>query len=253
MPQRSPIIFWLLLAATLAVDAVVFPQVVATNTRVFWSAGIYLKVMFDALLVSQLSVVCIWAALSTRKFLRLPAFVAAVAATLIASILRDSPTRFTDACRLYFAMYGLEAVLLLVGLWFLRGTKYWCRRTGVPFGLQFSLAHLLVAMTVVAVLATAMRGKEFYGDSKWINLGFAFSVVVMAVASVFFWSQAWHWILRFAATVGTAIFLGAAFGYAANFGPPSVYVFVTHYLIQAVVLSAWLGWGPILPSSANAA
>jgi hypothetical protein len=156
---------------------------------------------------------------------------------------------------MYGSYYGLEAGLLLVGLWLFRGSKYWRARTGADRTWQFSLAQLFLAMTVVAVLAGVMRSGPFADESKSLSIGFASSVVGMALASAMVWSLAWHWFLRFAATLGVALVLGEALNLAAHFVTSAFPIFVAHYLVQAIMLSAWLGWGPILPprvSSVNA-
>lgn len=243
MSPRSPVVFWLLLAATISVDAVVFSWVASEP----FPAPLYAKLAFNALIVSQLSVVCIWSAVNSNKILLVPALVAAVAAAFFSAVFSDDPVNFLDEFKLNLSVCGLQAALLLAALWFFRGTNYWRRRTGVAHDLQYSLAQLLIAMTVAAVLAVTMRDSPFYGDAKWLNLGLSCSVVAFSVWSLFVWSLSRHWLLRLAAVLAFAVLLGVAFWLTADYDARISTAMGAHYLIQAIVLSAWLGWGGILP------
>jgi hypothetical protein len=254
MQQRSPITFWLLLAATVAVDAVVFLRVggIVPGTQV--SVVIYARIAFDAILVSQLSLVCIWAVLNSDKLLWGPVLVAILGASFIGAVFGQMADRFVDAFRLYFSVYAVEASMLFVALWGIRGTRFWRRRTGSRHEIRYSVAQLLSAMTIMAVLLATTRNNPIYGsDDVWFNVGFECSIVLMATASVLIWCSASHWLLRLAATFALAIVLGLAFWLIHDFGTPFSFIFVFENLIQAVVLSAWLGWGPILPQSVTTA
>jgi hypothetical protein len=109
-------------------------------------------------------------------------------------------------------------------------------------------------MTVVAVLATAVRESPFFGDDRWMNPAFVCSTVAIAVASVWIWAGSQPWILRLGGTLGLAILLAGAVSLTVV---PFTTVFSViiggHYLIQAIVLSIWLGCGPILTFSKAAA
>jgi hypothetical protein len=252
VPQTHRSIFWLLLAATVCIDAVAFSRTQRTASETSLPVDIYLRVVCDALLASQMSVICIWATLAFKKALWLPALVAALTAAFVAVMFRDSSETLWNAWRLYLSLYGLEAALLLAALWLLRGSDFWQRRTGAKSGWRFSLANLLVVMTIVAVLISMLRTGPFADESKWLNIGFACSVVAMACTSAVVWSFPWHWFLRFATTLVIALVLGELVNVFAQFGSSAFPTFEAHYLVQAIMLSAWLGWGPILPQT-NAA
>jgi hypothetical protein len=183
----------------------------------------------------------------------MPALSAVIAAAFVATMFEESSESFASTCRLYLSLYGFEAALLLPGLWLFRGSPYWRRRTGSTSGWRFSLAHILLVMTAVAVLASMMRTGPFADESKWTNIGFACSVVMMALVSTIVWSLAWHWLLRLAATLGTALVLGSALAFFTDFGDSAFHLFGSHFLVQAVVLSSWLGWGLILPPATASA
>jgi hypothetical protein len=249
MSQRSPAIFWLLLAATIAVNAVVFSRV----PSVTFPAPFYLEIACDALIVSQLNLVCIWSVLSSKRIRWLPALLAPVAAAFVASIFSVVPINFVDEFKLSLAEYGLEAAVLVVALWIFRGTHFWRRRTGAEHEWKYSVAQLLVAMTVVAVLIMAMRDGPFFGDTTFLNIAFTSSMAILAIWSVFVWSTSLHWPTRLAAVLGLALVFGGVFWLAADFPRDISFAFTMHYLIQAIVLSAWLGLGPMLPLTALSA
>jgi hypothetical protein len=253
MSQTRLPIFWLLIAATISIDAVAFTHTSSSSSATFAEGNIYRTIVCDALLAGQVSVVCIWAVLGTNKLLWMPALSAVVAAAFVAAVFQDSSESFLSTCRLYLSLYGFEAALLLTGLWLFRGSPYWRRRTESSSGWRFSLAHILLVMTAVAVLASMMRTGPFADESKWTNIGFACSVAIMALMSTIVWSLAWHWLLRLAATLGTALVLGCGLAFFTDFGDSAFVMFGSHFLVQAVVLSSWLGWGPILPRNIGSA
>jgi hypothetical protein len=247
MGRSRSVIFWLLLAATICIDVAAFSGARSSSTAAYVGGDFLGAVICDALLASQLSVVCVWAALGTNRLLWVPV-VAALLAGVVTAVLFDSPSEtFASSFHMYLSVYGLEAATLLAGLWIIRGTHYWRQRTDRS-AWQFSVANLLLVMTAAAVLATTLRTGPFTDEEKWTNLGFALSVIGMSLASTIWWSLSWHWLLRFAATLGTALALGCLFSYfTAELGASGAYAIGSHYLVQAIVLSAWLGWGPILP------
>jgi hypothetical protein len=246
MSRPHTLIFWLLLAATICIDVVAFSNTHSASASEYLGPELVRTIICDALLSSQVSIVCIWAVLSTNRMLWLPAIAAALAATVTASLFDDATGSFATGCRLYLNQYGFEAALLLIFLWLFRGSRFWRRRTGATVW-RFSLAQLLLVMTAAAVLSTTMRSGPFAEESRWTNIGFEFSVVVMAFVSAILWCFTWHWLLRFAATLGAALVFGATFAYFAEFGAAGYCIIGSHFLVQAIVLSAWLGWGPILP------
>jgi hypothetical protein len=257
MPQRSPVISWLLLAASIAVDAVVLSWI-ASET---YPGPLYLVVTFHALVLGQVSLVCIWSAVGDfigpwRRSAPVPAvfLAAAITATLI-----DKPVTFSDSFANHLAYFGMHAALLVAALWLIQRTNYWRQRSGTSRPLRFSLAQLLIVMTVVAVLATTIRSSPFFGNERWINLVFLGSSVALAIANVLLWNLSRHGLLRLAGAFACAILCGIVFLIGAALTSNErlawiVFVVIgSHYLIQTAVISVWLGWGQILPNSpANA-
>ena len=249
MPRRSPLIFWLLLATTLVVDIAVISRV-ASET---FPAPFYLQMADDALIASQLSVICIWAVLSSNKIRWVPALLAPVVAALVATTFSDDPVNFADEFKLCLSICGLVAAMLVVMLWIFRGTNYWRRRAGVEIRWRYSVAQLLIAMTVVACLAVAMRSGPFHGDTAASDILFVSSIAILAMWSAIVWSSSLHWFIRLGAVLGLALLISTFFGPISDFEPTVSIELGFYFVIQAIVLSAWLALGPILPLGAASA
>jgi hypothetical protein len=249
MPQRSPVIFWLLLTATLSVDAIAFS----------WAAiepdYSYGSVAFHALMLGQISVVCIGSGLSSANpaLSRLVPFLSVLVASLAWGMF--SFEHFNDQSgfeewleRVSSALvyHGVHAALLLAMLWLFKRTTFWKQRSNSLAEWKFSIADLLVVMTVVAMLGAGLQLTNVLWDLT--SIGFLVSSLVLPLASVLFWSLAQPWIIRLPALLGCAMLLGLAV--SLTFGIPDgevILTFETHFLIQAIVLSIWLGCGRILP------
>jgi hypothetical protein len=257
MQQHPRIIFWLLFAATAAVDAVVLR----------WAAGLqpaaadYQPVAVAALVLGEASIIYIWSAL--RPFSTLWSKVAPVCAVVLAASVNGVYFRMTDNDRgittftTFLGFFGLHAVLLMAALWFLQRTNFWRRLSGAARSWQFSLLHILATMTITAVLATLIRGNVYFSQTPWTNLAFTCSYVALAVCSVIVWSCRWNWFLRLAGVLGISLLIGFGanvmfFRGTSGLGLDVFNVLHAFYVIQAVVLSLWLGLGQILPSRFDA-
>src|SRR4029079_7836953 len=188
----------------------------------FSGADIYHTVICDALLATQVSVVCIWAVLGTNRVLWVPVLIAVFVAGLAGAVCQDSSETFISRWHLYVSLYGLEAALLVFALWVFRDL-YW-RRHVETRRWRFSLGQLLLVMTTAAVMTTTMRTGPFADESKWANVGFAVCVVVLSLVSAVVWSFTWHWLLRLAATLAAAIVVGLACCTISDFGTPAFLV-----------------------------
>ena len=143
MKTYSPILVSLLLAATVAVDAVVVTKLL--------DAGQMSRVSFvyDALIIGQLSAISAWAVLGARRAWM--GGLAVLAAVGVAGLLlaRVAELSIAEAC----GIYGSFVAILVVALWVIKQTPLWRRLTKSGDGVswQFSLGHLMLAMTAVAV------------------------------------------------------------------------------------------------------
>ncbi len=242
MPKRSPVIFWLLLAATLCVDAVAF----------FWATwnpySAFGVVLFDALMLSQVSVICIWAGLHSKKNIWIQ--VAPLSGVLIASLAVRMTT--DESLTIGLAYYGLHTGMILATLWLLERTRFWQRRSGAVAHWRYSIAQMLIVMTAIALLSTFVRTSELFAGDAWLNIVFICSSLALALVAVVSWSLSWHWLIRLAVVLAFAIILGAAFSLKHEaYVPLFPLIIGGHYLIQGLVLSLWLGCGPILPLTSH--
>jgi hypothetical protein len=242
--QRSPLIFWLLLAATLAVYAVlgcwVASQPFLTPT--------YAWIAFDALTFSMLSLVCMGTMFRESKsvWMRIaPVPAAVLASLLLAGLIRNA--EFSSQFHSMLFVYGLHVALLILALWVLKRINFWQRRFGVVRAWQFSVADLLIVMTSVAVFASGMRYGLIVSDAEGLVVAMVVCTVILAVSSAVVWSLSLNWIIRLAGTMGIAILLGFAFGGVAKQGVVFARIIGVDFLIQAAVLSIWLGIGGVLP------
>ncbi len=254
MPQRLPLIFWLLVAATISVDAVAFVWAEAVPDYAFGF------IAFDVLVLSQISVVCIWSGLRLEKSMwtRFSPFLAIILASLVWGLFSERHfigkvgEGWSRRVSLALVNQGFHAGLLLAMLWLLKRTAFWKRRYDPTAEWRFSIADLLVVFTIVAVLGTGMRLSEVYDDLDW--LGWAEVVLmsgsaVLAMSAVLIWSL-WRtpWVLRASGVVGVAIGLTAVKLLAERrFPAEHAVVIAAHFLIQTPVLIVWLAWGPLLP------
>src|SRR3972149_3188012 len=202
MPQRSPIICWLLLSATLAVDAV---AIMWLSIAEEWSFAAYLSA---ALVSSQLALVSLWGVFAARRALW--GWIGAIAAVLAVTqpMVRLAGLWFAGAC----GIYGGYVAMLAAALWILKRTAYWRRLTGAPPVVwQYSLGHLLAVMTLVAVLIGSLRSSALLVGApeawRFFTMLTVGDVLVTLVTTIF-WAVDRHGILRLGAAWGAAALIG---------------------------------------------
>lgn len=227
MPQRPPVTFWLLLAATLCVDAV----------AAFW---IFINdfdemsaTLFLALVYGELSAYCAWAILAhdLPRWRWLQPFIGGLAAGLLSAAASEAPGQ-AEHYVAFIGLFWLHVVLALAVLW---GWKSQHRAW------RFSIANLLVLTTASAVLLSLLGRNELLlgeiGSVLTIVLG-NFVLLVAVLATRYYELPL---LLRVALNCGVAILVGSlweAFGLAfANF-----LNLVALYLIQMLTLSLWLAF-----------
>lgn len=206
MPPRSPAIFWLLLAATLAVDAVaiywIFNEKNSAASAIFWIA----------LSFAQISVITVWAILLAPKVgLR---WLAPLVGGFVVALIVFQANSHARSSTYLFDITGLmwgHAILAMSLLWMLKPTRWLAKwRDGVnPRRWQFSIAHILTLMTCVSVLCVLLGNVELLArDAKYaITLAIANAMLVLAVLLIF--ERISVRVLRFAANVGVAIAIAA--------------------------------------------
>ena len=254
MKQQSQIILWLLLAATAAVDAVAIQWLRESGTM---SQAVFL---YDAMVTAQLSIVCIWCVLGTDR--TWAAWIAAIAAVSGVSIVnaRILELSLAEAA----GIYGSYFVLLGVVLWALKRTRFWRQLVGTEGSAtwQYSLSHLLIAMTVLALLIGALRGSSLLLDSadSWKSfVVLTIGDVLLATSTLVVWLwTSWRpqWWPRLAAVLVPAMAIGAleallAFSGAlgedyANVQAYSPFGMVAYTLIASGTIFIYLELAPLI-------
>jgi hypothetical protein len=233
---RSPVNFWLLLAATLAFDVVAFTWFFTSNGRT--AAG----TLFDALSFSQMSVACIWWLQSTpRRAWKavVPILVAAAAATAMAQV--PSVVSIVDVA----ALCGSHLVALTAALWIATRTTWFQPAAQKRSAWQFSVAQFLVVMTLLAILITVLKASELVRDAWPTAAGIIVGNVVLAVGALFIWRLPRPSLVRLALMLAVAAVVALA-----NALQPPYFLgnFAAYYVIQTLVLWLWLEVGQIVPS-----
>jgi hypothetical protein len=242
MQHRTPI-FWLLLAATLAIDGFAIAWVCMTSMD--RAVNLYI-----GLTCSQISAVCIGCCFSStqRRLWWIGPLVAGVSVAALTTRLRQSkdPHEVYQQFLLYLSLWLSHVAILLAILWLLRQTSYAGlrgRRNGQG-NWQFSLAHLLAIMTASAILLVILRLAE-YMHEFWVELAaWTANNVMLAIAALIIYLSRWHAILRFGAIVGMSLILAFAITTFTYGDTDSMLV----NIIQAIVLFIWLAVGEIVPT-----
>lgn len=245
--QYSHTLFWLLVAATLAVDAV----------AVVWLLENQLahraEVLYDALCFSQLSVACIWAVFAPHR--RIWSLAVLVVGLLVATA--ATAKLFDFPIPEMIAFFGAYATLLVILLWVMKHTSIWpYRAVNDPPVWQFSFGQLLAFVTVAAVLLGLSRGSELWGigDSVAIEL---IATCLTTIVIVVVWAKSWRWPTRLAWICSLAVAIGiTSWGYDWWRADPLLGVqtddlpmYVVNGLIQAGVIFLWLEVGRIIPAA----
>jgi hypothetical protein len=254
MAQRSPLILVLLVAATLAVDAV----------SIYWvlegvkagSPTLSASILYDALCFGQIGVACVWVVFDARH--RIWAAPVLGLGTLAAGV--ATATLFELKMFEAIAFIGAYATLLVILLWIVKHTRLWrAERTEKKPLWQFSVAQLLALMTVIAVLLAMFRGSEIIQDIGTYAAADIILSSVLVVATVVISGMPWPLLIRLAATLAMA----AAFGLAdwthawwcaapdLKVGVQDIPISLASGLIQSLMIIIWLDIGRIIPRAAT--
>jgi hypothetical protein len=253
--QQSRILFWLLVAATATVDAVAIAWLIQTGLA---SRAAYL---FDALVTGQLAVVSIWAVFAARHMW---SSLLAVTVAILVSTGLEVWAAWISA-RESFGSYAALVAALVAALWILKQSLLW-RRTASNSSTrwQFSIGQVLVVMTIVAILLTALRGPEFAADAGEWKYIVAISLcdVLIVLATVIFAIVIGAWWIRLAVDCAVAGTLGALLTLAASVGllgqlmtvpfQQEVISYMAYAIVISLVLFAWLELSTVLPRSRRA-
>lgn len=237
MNKRSPVIFWLLLVATLAVDLIAWSSLDALG-RARELEGIVFALVFG-----QLSVIGMWIVFTTPRgprHLIVGAMAIVIAALALFSAEPDSaePDLGVLGAAAFVATHLITLAMLL---WVVRAAA---RRQRATAEAQFSVKNLLVLMTVVSVVAALLGGVTVV-QQRWAWIfHFLGNNVAVAVASLLLWLRNWHWVWRLIAV----LVVSALFGWCLTLSRPDLSPEAEWMsCLQAVVVFVWLEWGEIVP------
>lgn len=243
MPKRSPIIFWLLLAATLCVDAVVVVWVMESGADAA-------EILGWSLAFSQLGITCVWAIVCQPrvgwKWLVPIGLALAVAGTAVfierrITILSSAGIREIVETTSVLWLY----VLITIGvLWLLKPTRvfksYQATSTAPPW--QFGLRHLILLMTLTPILLIAASVGGDYGDTLLdpyllFCLGLSSLLLISAILVV---QRPWHWVLKAGALSSCALAISVTSIIPNPFSNELMLVTIPFHLILALVYWPWL-------------
>jgi hypothetical protein len=239
MPQRSPVIFWLLLAATLCVDAAIVTWMFAKG-RVEESAPPFLAMSF-----AQLGILCVWVVFVPKqvRFSWIAPLVAGIVIAVIVAVSADvdSPGERWEGFIAFLVLTWTHVAIVLPILWLLKPT-----RIGVAYAdpgtkprWQFSVMHLLSAMTCIAVLSVLVRQSVWMRRQMDVLATLPMANVSLLLLVVVAVQIRRHWLLRLAASLAGALAVAAAVEWSQAEIANGLNFFV-YTLIQAIVLWAWL-------------
>jgi hypothetical protein len=241
MTSPSSVIFWLLLTATICIDAVVLN----------WSYIVSLQrteELFVALVCGQLNASCVWASFSPRSgYWRcfIPFAVAFTAALCAGWVSHDRIGLTSGEYAIAHAgIWATQAALVLGVLWILRKSALQpdLAQKNRASRWRFSIAQLLVLMTTAAILVVILRKAELI-HRVWVWIVFLLvNNLAIAVAIVLIQTTGWRRLSRAAASAGVAIMLGVIMMLIRRGYSDALEINVIH----AFILFAWLEFGGLM-------
>jgi hypothetical protein len=242
MPYRSPVLFWLLIAATLCVDAVAISLIVGRDLNSETAT------FFLALAYGQLSILCVQVVLTPGQpgFRLLRTFFAGVIAGYVLSAGEPHSSRWDQFQNFvaFVALMWIHVATALVLIWLLKPSKLCAGlapRT-VQRRWQFSTMQLLVLTTVLAALLGVLRHAGVLAD----HIGFVVGLTINNLVLLFL-------VVWGTSKVNVPIFIRLAFSLLSALLVAIVGVLISEELsreinpwilniLQAGVLWAWLEW-----------
>lgn len=240
MPRSSPVIFWFLLAATLCVHAVsvswIFVQEVSRSSEAL-PITFYIGLAF-----AELSVLSVWAVLlHDRISLRwLLPFLAGIAVAC-AVILKGSSR--TDRIQLFFVYTGVmwtHNLFAMLMLWLLRPTTF--LQGFAPLSnrrWQYGVAHLLVAMTALAVFLVVLQQAQTIVMELWNIVTMCLANTILLLIVLLAAQRVRHWPVRLAIALGAGLAVAAICSYTGLAFAKQLYSYAFNS-IQAIVLWCWI-------------
>jgi hypothetical protein len=244
MPPRSPIIFWLLLAATLCVDAAAIVLLFADGRRRPESATLLLALAYAH--VSLLCVRCVLHSPTNWRRGLLPFVAGSVAAAIIVvAVERGRGSESWEALLAFISLMWVHVASLLLLLWLLKPMRLFVVGVAADRSRwQFTTKHLFLLMTCLPILvivftnsAIVQSGVTMRGTLEFV--GWVVGNVVLPVAIVAIVERGWLWIFQLAAGAVAALAVGMFLHWSVpNFSRQ--FPTLGFALLQAFALWVWL-------------
>lgn len=241
MKEGSLVIKWLLLAATLSVDAVASFLVLSDGPMPALSVvSIYL-----ALTYAQLSVLCAWVILVRPSigWSWLTPFVAGGVFAIVPWISNQPPSSISAITlfSMVVAVWWVPIFFTLPVLWLLKPIRIFRQTTGndSSYRWQFSTKHLLLLTTGLAFLLAFVElgWKHIGGKEGLVSLAIANTMLLITMIAIV--QQRWFRLLRLAVGLAVACMLGVICNYL-QIAYASWIDSIVFNLIQAIVIWPWL-------------
>jgi hypothetical protein len=235
MPRNSPVIFWFLLAATLSLDAVSISWIFVQD---FAPAS---GTLYIALAFAELSALATWALLRHDFGVRwLVPFLAGIAVGCTMMLAQQERTPELEIFFTYTGLMWAHTFVAMLILWLLQPTSILYGFVGHSNRRwQYSVMHLLVAMTVLAVFCVVLQRGQLLVDERSNVLTLCLANTVLLVLVLLAVQQIQLWPFRLAVALSAALSIAAicsstslAFANQLN-----SYAFNS---IQAIVLWSWI-------------
>lgn len=237
MKNQLSIITGLLLAATLAVDVVTLYRL-----RNDIDGGATWFLIYYALVFAELSILSVWAVIlaPTAQLRWLVPLVAGVLfVLLLASTTNhiDPPPEAMLAATL--VMWG-HVIVCLSLLWLLKPSRWlvqWADRAAHPKW-QFGTAHLLILITLVAVVSFMVRKAEHLLGDRSVLMAVLIGNGTLLLSMLIVRSNVAHWFMRLAGSFAAALLIGVVC--RSLLAVPPGFNFYAFYLVQAAMCWAWI-------------
>lgn len=250
MPHRSPTIFWLLLAATIGVDAVAIAWLFASNYSEWWPT--YRVNVVSALTLGQLSVISIW--MVFRRQHDAWSLILPVGALIAASWIRGKLRLFGGFT---MADYAFRSALQMLGsvvvLWLVVRTPLWRKLSpdSAHPKWEYSVRDLLLVMTATAALS-ALVARSTWNEGRPVPLTQAIGILAppaVAVGVVILAQFNVHWLVRAVGYLVVGAVVGTCLAAFRNFD--ILKQLNVEFMLEALVIAVWIEWGGIIPCIAN--
>lgn len=244
----SSLVIWFLAAVTLCADI----------AAVFWlmshrQGGMESLLALNGLsglVMAQVSIAAIW--LVFRPRLSFWSWIVPLTVLFCATTLRRKVGLFGTSWTIsdYFFRTAVQMLITLVILWLLIRTSMWrklshdanCRKW------EFSLLQLFFWTTVTAMMSAVAARSTWLGGqpvalSQTVGVLcppiIALGVILIAVSPI-------HWLARFVGYVAVGASVAMVLAKLWHWTFPNTYRLLVEFVIEALIVAAWVEWGGIL-------